>query len=72
MDGKLLCRAVEKRGGGGGVRKIGKSENIKFSHDFSLFIEKDISDKKEIVFLKFVAVNLATTVNNKEVLSFCF
>ena len=40
--------------------------------DFTLFIEKDISDKKYIVFFKFIVlvVNGATTVTNKELISF--
>ena len=41
---------------------------------FSLFIEQDISDKKQIALSEFVAlaVNCATTVNSNEFVNFCF
>ena len=56
-----------------------KSENAKLLHvnnmwDFSLCIEQEISDKKQIVFPEFVvlAVDWATTVTNNEIVSFYF
>ena len=56
-----------------------KSENINFLHvnniwGFRLFIEQDISDKKQIAFSELVvlAVNWATTVTNNDFVSFCF
>ena len=41
---------------------------------FGLFIEQDISDKKQIAFSELVvlAVNWATTVTNNDFVSFCF
>ena len=55
------------------------SENIKFLHvnnmwDFSLFIEKDTSDKKYIAFSEFVVLgeNWATRVTNNKFVRFCF
>ena len=41
--------------------------------DFSLFIEQDVNDKKEMAFSEFVifAVNWAITVTNNKFLSFC-
>ena len=59
-----------------------KSENkifVKFLHvnnawDFSLSIEQDISDKKEITFSEFIvlAVNWAITITNNKFVSFYF
>ena len=48
--------------------------NVKNMWDFSLFIEQDVSDKKEMAFSEFVifAVNWAITVTNNKFLSFCF
>ena len=42
--------------------------------DFSLFIEQDVSDKKQIAFTEFVVLTViwATTVTNNEFASFCF
>ena len=54
-----------------------KSENIKFLHVItceSIFIEQDISDKKQIGLSEFavLAINGATTVTNNKFVSFCF
>ena len=42
--------------------------------DFSLFIEKDTSDKKYIAFSEFVVLgeNWATRVTNNKFVRFCF